>query len=134
MQCFCDIAHYTMVMIVNIYYTQMIITFSALQKLFLRFFFYSVNFSKYRWNKLRILNKYDFHNNYLRTQDKLTITSAPAATISTQSDGKSDATSKPAPKHTADLTLCMWQFIVSPSNILYCKSNCVRKQVKFSSE
>lgn len=42
---------------------------------------------------------------YLRTQDMLTITSAAAATMSTQSDGSSVAISKPSPKHTADFTL-----------------------------
>lgn len=59
--------------------------------------------------------------------DMLTMTSAAAATINTQFDGNSDAASKPSPKNIADLTRCVWQLTVSPSNSLYNSLFCVNK-------
>ncbi|MEE0913584.1 MAG: hypothetical protein U0L76_03240 [Ruminococcus sp.] len=57
----------------------------------------------------------------------LTTTSDADATISTQLDGNSVATSKPSPKNIADLTLCVWQLTVSPYNSLYYFLFCVHK-------
>ena len=86
--------------------------------------FYSEQHSEKSREEFRIFDKYNFHD-YLRAHDKLTRTSAAAATHSTHSVGSTDATSSPSPNHRQVRTFCFLHLTVSPSTILYAAAECV---------